>query len=397
MLLNRDRAYAVMDKYGLDALVATTPANVTYLSDFRSLSHDILGSFVFVVFPRETGAEPAILLPTGEAADLLALKMTWIKDVKTYGTFYVTVPKRTLTESEASLGTMLSSTAQGDAFSLLREVLEEKGLAKGKIGLDEKYFSFADYSKLMKTLEGIEIIPAYDIFREIRTVKNDEEISIMREANRITESGIRAVLEMAKPGLSGVELVRAFSDTVAHLGAIPLAPTVALGEDSFLQNIFIPSKRRLERGDLLRFDVACIYKHHYTDIGRNAVIGEPSTQQRKLYNVVFQGEDQALKLVRAGTKASSVFDMGVRAAREAGLPDFKRHHCGHGIGLELYEPQLIVPSNNAVLEKGSVINIETPYYEIGAGGFMVEDTVVVTDSEPVFLTELDRDLISVPV
>jgi Xaa-Pro dipeptidase len=386
-----------MDKYGLDALVAATPANVTYLSDFRALSHDILGSFVFVVFPRETGVEPAILLPTGEAADLLALKMTWIKDVRPYGTFYVTVPKRSLTGLEASLGTMLSSSVQGDAFSLLREVLEEKGLAKGKIGLDEKYFSFADYSKLMKQLEGIEVVPAYDIFREIRTVKNEEQISVMREANRITERGISAVLETARPGMSGVELVMAFSDTVAHLGALPLAPTVALGEDSFLQNIFVPSKHRLERGDLLRFDVACMYKHHYTDIGRNAVMGEPSTQQRKLYNVVFQGEDQALKLVRTGTKASSVFDMGVRAAREAGLPDFKRHHCGHGIGLELYEPPLIVPSNNATLEKGSVINIETPYYEIGAGGFMVEDTVVVTDSEPVFLTELSRDLIGVPV
>ena len=384
-----------MDRYGLEALVATTPANVTYLSDFRALSHETLGAFVFVVLPSNRRTEPAIILPTGEAADLVAMKMSWIKDVRTYGTFYVTVPKKGLTGMEATLGKMLSRVNSGDAFSLLREVLEEKNL-KGRIGLDEKYFSSADYSKLMSRLDGFDISPAYETFREIRMVKNREEVEIMREGNRITEDAIRAVLESARVGMHGAQLVKIFSDRVISHGAASLAPSIAIGEDSYLQNIYVPSPRRLEKGSLIRFDVACTYKHHFTDIGRNAVMGGPSARQRKLYNVVYQGEEQALSLVREGTKASAVFERGVRAARESGMPAFKRHHCGHGIGLELYEPPLIVPSNDMPLQAGAVVNIETPYYEIGTGGFMVEDTVLVTKSRPEFLTKLDRGLLVIP-
>ena len=210
MLLYRERAHSVMDRYGLKALVATTPAKVTYLSDFRTLSHETLGAFVFVVLPSNRRTEPAIILPTGEAADLVAMKMSWIKDVRTYGTFYVTVPKKGLTGMEATLGKMLSRVNSGDAFSLLREVLEEKNL-KGRIGLDEKYFSSADYSKLMSHLDGFDISPAYETFREIRMVKNREEVEIMREGNSITEDGITAVLESARVGMRGAQLVKIFS------------------------------------------------------------------------------------------------------------------------------------------------------------------------------------------
>jgi len=57
---------------------------------------------------------------------------------------------------------------------------------------------------------------------------------------------------------------------------------------------------------------------------------------------------------------------------------------------------LVVPSNDMPLQAGSVVNIETPYYEIGTGGFMVEDTVLVTKSKPEFLTKLDRGLLVIP-
>ncbi len=395
MFLSRDRGYAVMDKYGLDVLVATTPANVTYMSDFRALGHDLLGSFIFVVFPREGDA--SIILTRGESADLISLKMTWIKDVRTYGTFYLTIPDKPLSGASALLAEALRGEVITDSFKLLRDVLDEKGLGGGKkIGLDEKYFGAADYARLLKSLEGLDVVPAFDVFREIRMVKTPDQIAALAEANRITEEGIRAVLESVRVGTTGREIWKTYIDTITGLGATCVSPSIALGVDSYLQNMFVPSPRRLERGDLIRFDVGVLYRFHFTDLGRNAVVGEPSSLQKKYYNVVYSGEEAALQSLRPGIKASEVFRQGVEGARNAGMPSFKRHHCGHGIGLELYESPLIAPSNETPLEEGAVINIETPYYEIDAGGFMVEDTVVVRRSGPEFLSKSDRGLYVIP-
>ena len=396
MLLNRERAYSIMDNYGLEALVATTPANVTYLSGFRAMSHELLGSFIFVVFPHDPRQQSTVILPLGEAADLVALKMSWVKDVRPYGTFPVTVPEGKMAAWESDVAKLFTGKSESDPFVLLGQVLDEKGLSRRKVGLDEHYFTSQTYSRLVKTLDRFELVPAYDIFREIRSVKNSEQVEVLKEAIKITEEGIRTVIESTRIGMTGNDLVKIFVKTVTERGAVPIVPTIALAKDSYLQYIYIPSNRKLRTGDLLRFDVCCMYKYHYTDIGRNAVLGKATATQERLYKVVYSGEEEALNLLRPGVKASDVFQGGVKGARNAGMPNFKRNHCGHGIGLELYEPPLIMPSNESLIEQGNVINIETPYYEIGTGGFMVEDTVLVTRTGIQFLTKFDRALYEIP-
>ena len=99
-----------------------------------------------------------------------------------------------------------------------------------------------------------------------------------------------------------------------------------------------------------------------------------------------------MSITKPGTRVAELFDIAVETARK-GIPDYQRTHIGHGIGLELYEPPSINPTSEIVLEEDMVINVEPPYYELGLGGFQVEDTIVVTDSGFRFLTTLDRGLL----
>jgi Xaa-Pro aminopeptidase len=92
-----------------------------------------------------------------------------------------------------------------------------------------------------------------------------------------------------------------------------------------------------------------------------------------------------------------LFAAAVDTIRRAGLPEYRRHHVGHGIGLEMYEAPLLVENSDARLEAGMVINVETPYYESGYGGFQVEDTVLVTENGGELLTAADRSLVAVGV
>jgi Xaa-Pro aminopeptidase len=78
------------------------------------------------------------------------------------------------------------------------------------------------------------------------------------------------------------------------------------------------------------------------------------------------------------------------------VPTYRRQHCGHGIGLSIYEPPVIAPDVDAALEDGMTFCFETPYYELGWGGMMVEDTVVITEDGIEMLCSGRRDLLVVP-
>ena len=84
------------------------------------------------------------------------------------------------------------------------------------------------------------------------------------------------------------------------------------------------------------------------------------------------GERAAIERMRPGVTVGEIFDTAVRVTREAGIPDYQRHHVGHGIGLEPYDPPTIVAGSEARLEPGMVFCVETPYYEHGWGGVQVD-------------------------
>jgi Xaa-Pro aminopeptidase len=65
---------------------------------------------------------------------------------------------------------------------------------------------------------------------------------------------------------------------------------------------------------------------------------------------------------------------------------------GHGIGIECYDPPFLNPTSGHILEEGMVVNVETPYYELGFGGVQVEDTLVVTKNGYQLFTKADRNL-----
>ena len=132
------------------------------------------------------------------------------------------------------------------------------------------------------------------------------------------------------------------------------------------------------------------------------MVGEPTAAQRRAYAAVRSGVQAACERIRPGVKVSELFDVCMTTIRANGLPDFERHHCGHSIGLEMYEPPMVVGSGRSsdvfakgpdrLLEPGMLINIEAPLYQLGFGGMNMEDTLLVTPTGAEWLTSLDREL-----
>jgi Xaa-Pro dipeptidase len=326
--------------------------------------------------------------------------MTWIRDIRPFGTFFITSTDSTeISAWEHRLNEQVQLQHENDPLFVLKKALAEKNLLNKKLGVDEAGFRGEKYQEfLAKTAidSNGSVVKASDIFRKIRAVKTADELSIIREANLVAEKGMRVSIESIRVGATGKELVQAFSRAVAEQGVISYLPSISTGRGSYLQHNFSPPIKKLERGDLIRFDIICSYKNHFTDNGRNVVLGEATQKQKDCYKVVKAGADSAISKLASGAKASDVFTAGVDGARKAGMTNFRRSHCGHGIGLELYEHPFIVESNNDSIEAGTVLNIETPFYEIANGGYMVEDTLLVTSNGADFITKMDRDLLEIP-
>lgn len=231
-------------------------------------------------------------------------------------------------------------------------------------------------------------------FARARTVKDAAEIALLRRANAAAEAGILRALERAAPGVREHDLLRWVREAMLEHGARPLLGSVGIGEGGALVD-FVPGDRRLARGDVVRFDVGCELDGYHADLARTAVLGPAPGWVADLHAALVAGEDAALAKLRPGATGGELFDAAVGAVGSAGVADYDRSHCGHGIGLEIYEPPLIAPGDATPLQPGMTLCVETPLYLIGQAGLQIEDAIVITDAGHERLGALPRELLEI--
>ncbi|MFQ5711615.1 MAG: M24 family metallopeptidase [Candidatus Geothermarchaeales archaeon] len=384
MPLNFERAYEKMDEYGLDALVASTPENVVYVGDHWSVSQWMLKYVpVYVVLPRDGRAA---IVSTIADLDVYADTQPWIKEIRCYGSFYIEPPEAEgLTEAEERLhGLIRSVKAEADHVEALVKTLEEKGLDDKTLGIDERGVTHPTWEKLRARLPRAQLREAYHVLREIRMVKTKKEIELLRRAAGISERAVEAAFNIAREGVSELELLREFEVALAKEGAIPIPSVFGCGHHSAFNSV--NTDYRVRRGDIVRFDGGCIHQNYYSDIARIAVLGRATEKQRRYYAALVRGLEAAAEAAKPGVKASELFRVAVEAVKKSGIRHYRRHHVGHGIGIECYDIPLLGPNDHTPLEEGTVFDIETPYYELGFGGLQIEETLVVTADGCEYLT-----------
>jgi Xaa-Pro aminopeptidase len=389
-----------MRERGLDALIATTPENVIYVSNDDS---DRLFLFinmqVAALLPRD-GLQPCLIVP-GTELPYLAGEPSWIQDIRAFGTFFVSQgDERPLNELEQRLLTLMNRPRAGSLVEAIAGAVRDRGLDGGTLGLDEMNVPPRTMEALRVALPRVRFMEAFDTFREIRMVKTPDEIARLRRSSDINQAGLQAIIRVAGKGVTDAELRYVYFRAVTEAGAVPRMWGSSAGPRSSC--FFSVGREPLEPGDLIRLDIGCRYLHYFADTSRTLVVGEPTHSQRQAYSAIRAGVQAACDRIRPGTKVSELFEVCMATIRANGLPDFERHHCGHSIGLEMYEPPMVVGGGrnsdifakgpDRPLEPGMLVNIEAPLYHLGFGGMNVEDTLLVTPTGAEWLTTLDREM-----
>src|SRR5689334_23363510 len=347
MLANIPRLKELMSRDRLDAVVATCPENVTYLSGFWAMSQWVRrGPQAYVLFPQ--AAAPCIVANSG-ILDLVPDQNPWIKEIRRYGYFQIDVDAAgTLDAGDRLQEKLFGSPAYRDSVDALVAAMKDKGLERGTVGVDEMGITPQCMDQLKSALPDAKLVRCFSLFERVRSVKTQGEIDILRHAARVTERSIDAALAIAAEGVTEREMLREFNACLARNDAAPVVGCIGFGNRSAMINVQ-PSDRQLKRGNLIRFDVGGRYRHYRSDMSRGANLGEPAAKIAKYYRAVEKGVLRGYDIIKPGLKVSALFKDIVATVQREGIPHFKRSHVGHGIGVDGYDPPNIAESSADVL------------------------------------------------
>ena len=400
MLANKRRIIQKMEKYDLDAIIASHPENVSYLSDYQSHMPYMYRFFnvrSYAIFPRRDDISPVLIIPAGDAA-WEARFPSWFKEVYTIGNpFYIISSEGTLNKEEKKFKRILDNKDKNfkSAGKGIVKALEQMGLKKARIGLDEKNTDRKTREQIITDLPNIHIIDAFELFRVIKMVKTSEEIERLRTVGLKNEYATVSVINKVSAGISEDELTQYFLESIAKEGAVFEFWNTSSGNNSSMNIMayghFSPrSGYILKKGDIFRYDGGSIYNKYHADTGGCAVLGTPTKKQKKCYKAIEAGMERAKELLCPGAIPSKIFQETIVAVEKAGLKEYSKlaTFCGHGIGIEARDyPIMCNPvkatspflpgSYDLPIEEDMVINIEVPYKELGLGGFQIEYTFLV--------------------
>lgn len=382
-----------MDREGLDGIVASGLENCFYSSGLWNEGQEQYpyDEEAYVVMTRDNPG--AGVMVVGVAFAGAAIEMcTQLRDVVPFGRNFRTVSEAGgLTDNERRFAEVaIKPPTARSSIDALVNALERSGLTNATVGIDERGAYPGLLHQLAERLPKMNIRPAFKLFREIRMVKTEEEIRRLLLALHGTEQAILAVGEVARVGVTEREMHKVAISAMVEADCLPLWASVRFGRNMALS--LIPGQTPLQMGDYIFFDVGCTYEGYRADIGRIYAMGEPSEKLRSLYHASKEGQTRAFELLTPGRLVREVFEGACERVREAGIPHYQRRHIGHGIGIEWYDQPLLVPESTVTIEAGMTLEVETPYYEVGFGGTMIEDTVLITDDGVKNYTSLDREL-----
>lgn len=379
----------VSDNLDLDMLIGSLPENVFYISGFRSNSHRMLQRVqVYSLYNRHS-EKISLVIPTSEIAAFAEQNKDY--QVFCHGDFFFKIPEDNM--SDYMKVKDLFEARYGSPENALIDAIKHSGITKGRIALDESRVTPHLWKRLENTFKDIVFVPAMEIFSEIRSIKHEQEVKLIEKAAEITEDSLLSALSKLEIGMSEKELEQLYIEEIVSRGALPFFHVISEGVRGALVDSF-NTDRKITKDSFLRFDIGCIYNGFRADIARTAVMGEPSEKVYDYYKYILEGERALIEHIKPGVTAAEIFHIAVDTVKK-GIPHYERNHVGHGIGLEIYEPPMLIPNNGQELQPGMVMCVETPYYELGWGGVQVEDTVVVTESGYRVLTKSNNNLIRV--
>lgn len=213
----------------------------------------------------------------------------------------------------------------------------------------------------------------------LRSIKTEEELEKLEEAERIGDKAFSKILEIIRPGMTELEVAAHLEFWMKQYGAEGLSfDTIAASGLNSAKPHAVPGRKVMEKGDFVTMDFGCIYEGYCSDMTRTIVLGKASRKQREIYECVLHAQLEALKFIRAGKTGQEVDKVARDIITNAGYGENFGHGLGHSVGLYIHEEPRLSKKDETVLAENMVVTVEPGIYVENFGGVRIEDMVVVT-------------------
>ena len=301
-------------------------------------------------------------------------------------------------QAEQEAGWLKTTIREGKMDDALAGVIVDSKLRR--LGFEANFTTFGQAHaidraiKEIKDAKPVELVPLQDVMVNIRKVKDDNEVDLIRKSVGVAEEAFEAIRSEIKVGqsenyLAGL-LVFELRSRGASNSSFPVI--VAAGANSSLPH-YRPNETLVGRDQPLLIDWGALFKGYCSDLTRTLMIGRVSSRMKQIYKTVLEAQEAAIKFLRPGVTTQQADRVARDVIERAGFGKEFGHGLGHGIGREIHEmPSMRKNGGEEELRPGMVVTVEPGIYLPGEGGVRIEDDVLITHSGCEVLTTLDRSL-----
>jgi len=355
------RFQRILADAGLDAYFACTPVSMGYLTGFFEDPHERL---LMIGFRPE--GDPAMIAPTLSSTQAAH---TGISDIRTW-------------------------SDGDDPVEVFAGLASDWNLKTAVIGVDDE-MPASFLVPMQAALPAALFRAAGRQMAELRKVKDQAELELMRQAGRIADRALADAIGVIRAGVSELEVAATLFEAMRAKGGAPTFAIVGAGPNG-AEPHHLSSQDPIQAADVVVMDWGCELGRYQSDMTRTVACGNASDEAKRVYNVVYKAQFEARSVIRPGVTAGEV-DRAARGVIEAaGYGEYFIHRTGHGIGMMGHEPPHIVAGSDEQLVVGQCFSIEPGIYLPGKFGVRIENIVAVTgDGHESFNEEPSAELIEI--
>jgi Xaa-Pro dipeptidase len=269
-----------------------------------------------------------------------------------------------------------------------------------KIGIGFNCHNFLKET-LLAIDSDIRIVDAEELLNDIRTIKDEHEIEILRSNAQFTDQAVKFVCDHLKAGMTQREIEQLLMD-YGFQNRIPdfaFSPTCGLKTrhtELAKEALTFSRDSVLVDGTAIAFDVGYVINGYCSDWGRTVYFGKAPELVKNGYKALQAGQQYMVEnIVPHKTNNNELYDFVLKKVSELGYGSYLRFQdvgmLGHQIGIDCHEHPMVNRDTDFILRPGMVFCSEPKMFFKDECYMRVEDMILVTETGAEFLSKFDRD------
>lgn len=281
-----------------------------------------------------------------------------------------------------------------DPYRLAALLLEEAG--DGELLVSDGLRA-AFVLALQAELKPVRWTVASRVLAALRSVKDDEEIALLRSAARAADRAMERVIGGRLIGRTEADVAGDVRDRLVEEGHDTAGFWIVASGPNTASPHHEPGDRVISGGEPLLLDIGGRRQGYWSDITRTVWIAAtdgtpPDPGFKEIYRLTAAAQDEARRAARPGTTFEALDAVARDVISDGGHGEHFIHRLGHGIGLEVHEEPYLVAGNSDPVRPGNTFSCEPGIYLEGRYGVRIEDAVLCTDDGGESLNDVAREL-----